>query len=94
MENLYETNMMSLSHSNESAPPILSGYALHFAKMSLTDYDKYVTYFNINLFVVAAGIRPLMYIATLAKNKTLHLQEQVHYPSTLVELLKRRVQHL
>ncbi|CAG8564805.1 11280_t:CDS:2 [Paraglomus occultum] len=76
------------------ASPILGGYALHFAKMSLTDYDKYITHFNINLFVFAAGIRPLMHIATLAKNKTLHLQEQVHYPSTEVELLKRRVQHL
>ncbi|CAI2182608.1 12449_t:CDS:2 [Funneliformis geosporum] len=74
--------------------PILGGYALHGAKMYLTDYDKYISHFNIILFVFAAGIRPLMHITNLAKNRTLHLQEQVHYPSTEVELLKRRVQHL
>ncbi|CAG8821654.1 14987_t:CDS:2, partial [Gigaspora rosea] len=76
------------------ASPIIGGYALHGAKMYLTDYDKYISHFNIMLFVFAAGIRPLMHIANLAKNRTLHLQEQVHYPSTEVELLKRRVQHL
>lgn len=76
------------------ASPIIGGYALHGAKMYLTDYDKYISHFNIVLFVFAAGIRPLMHVVSLAKNRTLHLQEQVHYPSTEVELLKRRVQHL
>jgi len=76
------------------ASPIIGGYTLHGAKMYMTDYDKYISHFNIVLFVFAAGIRPLMHIANLAKNRTLHLQEQVHYPSTEVELLKRRVQHL
>jgi len=76
------------------ASPIIGGYALQGAKMYLTDYDKYISHFNIILFVFAAGIRPLMHIANLAKNRTLHLQEQVHYPSTEVELLKRRVHHL
>jgi len=76
------------------ASPIIGGYALHGAKMYLTDYDMYISQFNIVLFVLASGIRPLMHIASLAKNRTLHLQEQVHYPSTEVELLKRRVQHL
>jgi hypothetical protein len=75
------------------ASPIIGGYALHGAKMYL-NYDKYFSHFNIVLFVFAAGIRPLMHVASLAKNRTLHLQEQVHYPSTEVELLKRRVQHL
>ncbi|CAG8558122.1 14662_t:CDS:10 [Funneliformis caledonium] len=74
--------------------PIIGGYALHCAKLYLTDYDKYISHFNIILFVFAAGIRPLMHITSLAKNRTLYLQEQVHYPSTEVELLKRRVQHL
>lgn len=74
--------------------PIIGGYALHGAKSYLTDYDKYISQFNIVLFVLASGIRPLMHIVSLAKNRTLHLQEEVHYPSTEVELLKRRVQHL
>ncbi|CAG8575483.1 11547_t:CDS:2 [Acaulospora colombiana] len=76
------------------ASPIIGGYALHGAKRYLTDYDKYISHFNIVLFVLAAGIRPSMHVISLAKNRTLHLQEQVHYPSTEVELLKRRVQHL
>ncbi|CAG8498287.1 10711_t:CDS:2 [Ambispora leptoticha] len=76
------------------ASPMLGGFALHYAKQYLTDYDKYISHFNIALFVFAAGIRPLMHVASLAKNRTLHLQEQVHYPNTEVELLKRRVQHL
>ncbi|CAG8434274.1 1769_t:CDS:2 [Ambispora gerdemannii] len=76
------------------ASPMFGGLALHYAKQYLTDYDKYISHFNISLFVFASGIRPLMHVASLAKNRTLHLQEQVHYPNTEVELLKRRVQHL
>ncbi|KAG9285366.1 hypothetical protein G9A89_010841 [Geosiphon pyriformis] len=75
------------------ASPIFGGFALHYVKRYF-EYDEYISHFNISLFVFAAGIRPLMHIASLAKNRTLHLQEQVHYPSTEVELLKSRVQHL
>ncbi|CAJ0746696.1 4485_t:CDS:2 [Entrophospora sp. SA101] len=76
------------------ASPIVGGYALHGAKTYLTDYDQYISHFNIVLFVFAAGIKPLMHIASLAKIKTLRLQEQIHYPSTEVEVLKRQIQHL
>ncbi|CAJ0634673.1 4660_t:CDS:2 [Entrophospora sp. SA101] len=76
------------------ASPIIGGYALHGAKTYLTDYDQYISHFNIVLFVFAAGIKPLMHIASLAKIKTLRLQEQIHYPSTEVEVLKRQIQHL
>jgi len=74
--------------------PWLGGKALHFGKEYLTDYDKYISNFNINLFVFAAAIRPIMHVISLVKSRAIFLQEQVHYPSTEVELLKRRVQHL
>ncbi|CAJ0633651.1 1013_t:CDS:2 [Entrophospora sp. SA101] len=74
--------------------PIIGGYILYGANVYLTNYNNYISHFNITLFVFTTAIRPLMHIAKLAKNKTLHLQEQIHYPNVEVELLKRHVKHL
>lgn len=76
------------------ASPAIGGYALHYSSALFRDYEKYMTRFNINLFILTAAIRPLNHLIRLAKNRTIHLQQAVHYPSTDVELLKKRIAHL
>lgn len=73
------------------ASPFLAGYSLLWIKNYLSEYDKYMSNFNIMLFVFAATIRPFVHVVGLVKQRALYLQEQVHYPSTEVEVLKKRV---
>ncbi|ORX96046.1 hypothetical protein K493DRAFT_259983 [Basidiobolus meristosporus CBS 931.73] len=71
--------------------PMLGGYLLHQFKNYLSQYDQYFSQLNIVIFVFAAGIKPIMYLADLLKTRALMLQEEIHYPVGEVEGLKRRV---
>jgi hypothetical protein len=71
--------------------PLLGGLTLDYVRAHLTPTRTYITNFNITLFVFAAGIRPLLHVVYLLKKRALHLQEVVHFPSTEVENVKRRL---
>ncbi|KAG0320923.1 hypothetical protein BGZ99_004249 [Dissophora globulifera] len=73
------------------ASPFIGGYTLQYLKSFFSSYDDYLSALNIELFIIASGIRPLTHLISLLKARALHLQEQVHYPDTEVELLKRKV---
>lgn len=76
------------------ASPFLAGYSLRWTKSYLSEYDRYMSNFNIVLFVFAASIRPFVHVVDLIRTRALYLQEEAHYPSTEVELLKRKVHTL
>ncbi|KAG0270568.1 hypothetical protein DFQ27_004280 [Actinomortierella ambigua] len=71
--------------------PFLGGYTLRYLKTFFSSYENYLSALNIELFIIASAIRPLTHLVSLLKARALHLQDQVHYPSTDVEVLKRRV---
>ncbi|KAG9322050.1 hypothetical protein KVV02_006068 [Mortierella alpina] len=71
--------------------PFLGGYTLQYLKTFFSSYEDYLSALNIELFIIASGIRPLTHLIGLLKARALHLQEQVHYPDAEVELLKRKV---
>ncbi|KAG9062511.1 hypothetical protein KI688_005426 [Linnemannia hyalina] len=73
------------------ASPFLGGYTLQYLKTFFSSYENYLSALNIELFIVASGIRPLTHLIGLLKARALHLQEQVHYPDAEVESLKRKV---
>ncbi|KAG0226321.1 hypothetical protein BGW42_003756 [Actinomortierella wolfii] len=73
------------------ASPFLGGYTLQYLKTFFSSYEDYLSALNIELFIIASAIRPLTHLVSLFKARALHLQEEVHYPSTEVELLRRRV---
>ncbi|KAF9124085.1 hypothetical protein BGW39_008479 [Mortierella sp. 14UC] len=73
------------------ASPFLGGYTLQYLKTFFSSYENYLSALNIELFIIASGIRPLTHLISLLKARALHLQEQVHYPDSEVELLKRKV---
>ncbi|KAG0207403.1 hypothetical protein BGX28_001342 [Mortierella sp. GBA30] len=71
--------------------PFLGGYTLQYLKTFFSSYEDYLSALNIELFIIASGIRPLTHLISLLKARALHLQEQVHYPDMEVEQLKRKV---
>ncbi|KAK3830662.1 MAG: hypothetical protein J3R72DRAFT_455699 [Linnemannia gamsii] len=73
------------------ASPFLGGYTLQYLKTFFSSYENYLSALNIELFIIASGIRPLTHLISLLKARALHLQEQVHYPDSDVESLKRKV---
>ncbi|KAG0356579.1 hypothetical protein BG005_004485 [Podila minutissima] len=73
------------------ASPFLGGYTLRYLKTFFSSYEDYLSALNIELFIIASGIRPLTHLISLLKSRALHLQEQVHYPDTEVENLRRKV---
>ncbi|KAF9314465.1 hypothetical protein BG003_004155 [Podila horticola] len=73
------------------ASPFLGGYTLQYLKTFFSSYEDYLSALNIELFIIASGIRPLTHLVSLLKSRALHLQEQVHYPDTEVENLRRKV---
>ncbi|KAI1310568.1 hypothetical protein EDD11_003683 [Mortierella claussenii] len=73
------------------ASPFLGGYVLQYLKSFFSSYEDYLSALNIELFIIASGIRPLTHLVGLLRSRALHLQEQVHYPDAEVELLKRKV---
>ncbi|KAF9407639.1 hypothetical protein BGZ94_002619 [Podila epigama] len=73
------------------ASPFLGGYTLQYLKTFFSSYEDYLSALNIELFIIASGIRPLTHLVSLLKARALHLQEQVHYPDTEVENLQRKV---
>ncbi|KAF9185884.1 hypothetical protein BGZ50_002832 [Haplosporangium sp. Z 11] len=73
------------------ASPFLGGYTLQYLKTFFSSYEDFLSALNIELFIVASGIRPLSHLVSLLKSRALFLQEQVHYPDSEVEQLKRKV---
>ncbi|KAJ1017791.1 hypothetical protein NDA16_005108 [Ustilago loliicola] len=74
--------------------PIMGAYMLHWMRETMTDGNKYLNTFNIRLFTLAAGIKPWSHAIHLIQRRMLHLQEQVHYPSSKVEKMNQRLRRL
>ncbi|KAG0250513.1 hypothetical protein BG011_008283 [Mortierella polycephala] len=73
------------------ASPFLGGYTLQYLKTFFSSYENFLSALNIELFIIASGIRPLSHLIGLLKSRALFLQEQAHYPDSEVEQLKRKV---
>lgn len=73
------------------ASPFLGGYTLQYLKTFFSSYEDYLSALNIELFIIASGIRPLSLLVSLLKARALHLQEQIHYPDSDVDSLKKKV---
>ncbi|GAA6027836.1 hypothetical protein JCM8097_001740 [Rhodosporidiobolus ruineniae] len=76
------------------AVPFLGASLLHYAKGLLSDPERYINRMTVGLFVVASGVRPWMRFFHLIKRNSLYHQSLVHYPSSEVYQLRRRVEKL
>ncbi|KAI8391507.1 uncharacterized protein BYT42DRAFT_489254 [Radiomyces spectabilis] len=71
--------------------PVIAGYTLQYSRYFLNNYDKYMSVFNITVFVVAASLKPVSHIMTLLRERTLFLQSEVEVQDTVVETLQKRI---
>ncbi|EST08820.1 PITH domain protein [Kalmanozyma brasiliensis GHG001] len=74
--------------------PLVGAYMLHWMRETMTDGNKYLNTFNIRLFTLAAGIKPWSHAMSLIRRRMLHLQEEVHHPSSKVEKMNQRIRRL
>jgi hypothetical protein len=74
--------------------PFIGAYLLYGMRGALSEPDRYINPFSIRLFVLGSGVKPWMHFFRLVRNRSLFLQETVHYPSTEVQLLRRKVLRL
>lgn len=71
--------------------PLAGAWLLTWLMEVFTDGNRYLNKFNIRLFMLASGIRPWSHAIMLFRQRLLHLQEVVHYPSSRVEALNKRL---
>ena len=74
--------------------PFLGSYLLYYVRGALSEPERYINSFNVRLFVLASGVKPWSHFLQLIKQRSLFLQNEVHYPVPTVALLVKRVQAL
>ena len=80
------------------AAPSLAGAAIYGYRTAFPNYDRFLTNFNIALFVLSASARPLRHVFGAAREHAAHVHAELVYPRAEVAELTARVaaleQHL
>lgn len=74
--------------------PVFAGYTLHYSRNYLSSADRYVSTFNIAVFVLAALVKPLSHVMALVQDRTLYLQSELAAPENELQSLKKRFEIL
>ncbi|KAI7870930.1 hypothetical protein BDF14DRAFT_1719699 [Spinellus fusiger] len=72
--------------------PALAGYTLQYSRHFLSNYDKYVSSFNVTVFVVAASLKPLAHVFLLLRERTLYLQSEMQVQESETQRLQKKVE--
>ncbi|KAI8060283.1 hypothetical protein BC940DRAFT_312211 [Gongronella butleri] len=73
------------------ASPAIAGYTLQYSRYFLSDYDRYMSSFNVAVFVLAASLKPLSHVMLLLRERTLFLQSEIQVNDTHVMRLQKRI---
>lgn len=78
--------------------PAIAGYSLRYSRYLLSNVDRYISGFNVTVFILAASIKPLSHIISLLHERTLFLQSeaaisesQIHVLQTKLDLLEKEL---
>jgi hypothetical protein len=74
--------------------PIIAGLTLQYSRGFLSNQDKYLSSFNIVVFVLAALIKPTAHCMSMLKDRTLYLQSELQFEEGEVEILRERIYEL
>ncbi|CAO3607186.1 unnamed protein product [Mucor hiemalis] len=72
--------------------PGVAGYTLQYSRYFLSNYDKYMSTFNVTVFVLAATIKPLIHVIALLRERTVFLQSEVLVNESEIELLQKKLE--
>jgi hypothetical protein len=73
------------------ASPIIAGLTLQYSRRFLSNQDKYLSSFNIMVFVLAALIKPTVHCMAMLKDRTLYLQSEMQIEDGEVDILRERI---
>ncbi|KAI7873529.1 uncharacterized protein EV154DRAFT_430746 [Mucor mucedo] len=74
--------------------PAIAGYTLQYSRYLLSNVDKYISAFNVTVFILAASIKPVSHIMALLQERTLFLQSEAIVTDTQVQVLQTRLDTL
>jgi hypothetical protein len=72
--------------------PAIAGYTLQYSRYFLSNYDKYMSTFNVTVFVLAATLKPLIHVMALLRERTLFLQSEMQIDETQMETLQKKLE--
>ncbi|ORZ15075.1 hypothetical protein BCR42DRAFT_328549 [Absidia repens] len=73
------------------ASPVVAGYTLQYSRYFLSDYDRYMSSFNVGVFVLAASLKPLSHVMLLLRERTVYLQSEIQVNETHVQRLQTKL---
>ncbi|KAG0786440.1 hypothetical protein G6F62_008336 [Rhizopus arrhizus] len=74
--------------------PLIAGYTLQYSRYLLCNVDRYISAFNITVFILAASIKPLSQVMLLLQERTVYLQNEVNFDEGEVVMLQNRLNSL
>lgn len=74
--------------------PAIAGYTLQYSRYLLSNVDKYISAFNVTVFILAASIKPVSHIMVLLQERTLFLQSEAIVTDSQVQILQKRLETL
>lgn len=72
--------------------PAVAGYTLQYSRYFLSNYDKYMSTFNVTVFVLAATLKPLVHVMALLRERTIFLQSEIVLDESEMEILHRKLE--
>ncbi|CAO3593329.1 unnamed protein product [Absidia cylindrospora] len=73
------------------ASPAVAGYTLQYSRYFLSDYERYMSSFNVAVFVLAASLKPLSHVMLLLRERTVYLQSEIQVNETHVQRLQTKL---
>ncbi|KAG0163508.1 hypothetical protein DFQ30_011447 [Apophysomyces sp. BC1015] len=71
--------------------PAVAGYTLQYSRYFLSNHERYLSAFNVTVFVLAASLKPLAHVMTLLRERTLYLQSEVQMQETPTETFQKKL---
>lgn len=71
--------------------PAIAGYTLQYSRYLLSNVDRYISAFNVTVFILAASIKPLSHVMVLLQERTLFLQSEALVSESQVQALETKM---
>ncbi|GAN11686.1 conserved hypothetical protein [Mucor ambiguus] len=71
--------------------PAIAGYTLQYSRYLLSNVDKYISAFNVTVFILAASIKPISHVMVLLQERTMFLQSEALVSESQVQVLQTKM---
>lgn len=71
--------------------PAIAGYTLQYSRYLLSNVDRYISAFNVTVFILAASIKPISHVMVLLQERTMFLQSEALVSESQVQVLQTKM---